>query len=160
MVRVPARLEQHEHRFLRDLAKLQARNQRAEELHFRGLRAKYLVARALSAHLIVPVPPATSGIDFHHRGWAVKVKSVSTTVKEPKLWFRRQNGMPWDAAVLVLHHPANDDTVNIAGWAPRSLWLSASHQGEMYGKSMFVLEELALSPIHSLMRARARWESL
>lgn len=160
MVRVPARLESHELRFLRELAKLQTPNARAAELHFRGLRAKYIVARSLGAHIVCPVPPATSGVDFHYRGWAVKVKSVSLTVKEPKLWFRREGPYPWDAAVLVLHHPANDETVNIAGWARRSLWNDANVQGEMYGKPMRVLPELALEPIHSLMRARARWESL
>jgi hypothetical protein len=110
--------------------------------------------------MIMSVPPRTSGVDLYLRGWAIKVKSVSTTVRSPALWFRKKGPYPWDAAVLVLHHPECTATVSIAGWAPKSYWNEAAAPGEMYSKPVQVLPEHALQPFNALLRARARWESM
>ena len=158
--RQPVSLNDDEMAFVQAQALLRATHRRSFELHRRGLRARYAVARELGTHLIVPCPPATSPVDMWHRGWAIKVKSCSVSVSDPALWFRRREGHSWDGAVLVAHHPAHDDTVWICGWLGRLDWEERAALREMYSKRMWVVEEGALQDFYALLRVRERWESL
>lgn len=154
------KLSSDELRFVHALAQMRTANPRTHELHVRGLRAGLAVAKTLDQHLIIPCPPSSTAIDLYHHGWALKVKSVSVTVRDPQLWFRKKGPYDWDGAVLVSHHPESDDTVWISGWLGRSDWERQAREVTMYSKQMWAVDEADLQPIAHLQRARVRWESL
>jgi len=155
--RYPVNLLDRELRFLAGVADL--RGGKAAELSFRGLRARYAVARELSTFPVMAAPPDNPKVDLFHRGWSLKVKSCSVTVGAPALWFRSRNH-PWDAAVLVAHHPQVRDTVWICGWLSREDWQDMAAPSTRFKKDVFAVPEECLQPFHTLLRARMRWESL